>query len=113
MQLGNWNYTSEISCAKEDDCAYPTLDIVVAETFTHEEYLPGIGATFFLDNDVALIRLSENVTYTDYIRPICLPPRDLEATHFDGRNLVESGWGYNSDGEIIIFFRMFSIYIFH
>lgn len=44
--------------------------------------------------DLALIRLDRNVTYTDMIQPVCLPPRNF-VRDFD--NLVVAGWGALGD----------------
>ena len=49
-----------------------------------------------LDNDIALIELSEDVNSTDYVRPICL----LESRHrnplsiLPGKSATIVGWGY-------------------
>lgn len=48
------------------------------------------------DNDVALIQLSRRVTYTDYVRPICLPMHKTDADENllkQGKIAVISGWG--------------------
>lgn len=45
-----------------------------------------------LENDIALIRLETSVTYTDYVRPICLPQTSNETfeSHIE---CYTSGWG--------------------
>ncbi|RZC35418.1 Trypsin domain containing protein, partial [Asbolus verrucosus] len=55
----------------------------------HEEYNPST-----LANDVAVIRLPKLVTFNDYIKPIALASRELEA----GITVTASGWGLTSDG---------------
>ncbi|XP_077581728.1 anionic trypsin-2-like [Stigmatopora nigra] len=44
-----------------------------------------------LDNDIALIRISSPVTFTDYIRPVCLAAPDSDVA--DGTNVWITGWG--------------------
>ncbi|XP_028027105.1 phenoloxidase-activating factor 3-like isoform X2 [Bombyx mandarina] len=48
-----------------------------------------------LSNDIALIRLRGNVQYTDYIRPICLPPINIDDPEFSNFRLAVAGWGSN------------------
>ncbi|XP_012551219.2 melanization protease 1 isoform X3 [Bombyx mori] len=48
-----------------------------------------------LSNDIALIRLRGNVPYTDYIRPICLPPINIDDPEFSNLRLAVAGWGSN------------------
>ncbi|KAM4531410.1 trypsin-like [Odontesthes bonariensis] len=48
------------------------------------------------DNDIALLRLSATVTFTNYIRPVCLA---AEGSVFsDGQNSWVTGWGNTRDG---------------
>jgi hypothetical protein len=46
-----------------------TLERGVKETIKHPNYN---GNT--LDNDIALLRLDQDVAFTDKLRPVCLPP---------------------------------------
>ncbi|XP_073502346.1 transmembrane protease serine 9-like [Phyllobates terribilis] len=41
--------------------------------------------------DIALIKLSSPVTYTDYILPVCVPPASMNFS--DGTNCWVTGWG--------------------
>lgn len=43
------------------------------------------------DNDIALLKLSSNVTFTDYIRPVCLAASNSE--YSAGRECWVTGWG--------------------
>ncbi|KAM7412181.1 hypothetical protein PAMA_021911 [Pampus argenteus] len=58
-----------------------TADIIV-----HEKWNP-----FFIRNDIALIKLSSSVPYTDTITPACLPERDVVLPH--GAPCYVTGWG--------------------
>lgn len=104
-RLGEWNLSIPNGCSKEGECTYPVQDIAIAEIFVHEKYVPRVRLRRKQNfvNDIALIRLSRKVTYTDYIRPICLPPRDLADTYFDGVDLVATGWAWDKPlkGKII------------
>lgn len=51
----------------------------------------------YLQNDVALLRLSSDIPYTDFIRPICLPTKDVE--DLKGENIIIAGWGLNGKKE--------------
>lgn len=99
MRLGDWDASSPIDCSKEHVCADPVLDIAVAEVIEHENYVEGIQDGFKNLNDIAVIRLSRKVINTDYIRPICLPSRDLADSHFEGKDLVATGWDRTSAGK--------------
>ncbi|KAM3961064.1 uncharacterized protein ACR2FA_004837 [Aphomia sociella] len=48
-----------------------------------------------LYNDIALIRLRGVAPYTDYIRPICLPPINIDDPDFSNLRLTVAGWGRN------------------
>ncbi|XP_068605521.1 serine protease 33-like [Brachionichthys hirsutus] len=51
---------------------------------------PDFKATTF-DNDIALLRLSRAVTFTDYIRPVCLAATGSE--YLAGEECWITGWG--------------------
>jgi secreted trypsin-like serine protease len=44
--------------------------------------------------DVALLKLSEPVEFTDHISPICLPATQGEALPAEGTSIFLTGWGY-------------------
>ncbi|XP_061422299.1 cubilin-like isoform X4 [Lethenteron reissneri] len=44
------------------------------------------------DYDIALMELSERVSFTDYIQPVCLPPR-FQKFPYPGKSCFISGWG--------------------
>jgi len=63
----------------------------VAEIILHPDY-DKVSYT----NDIALLRLTADIVYDDYIRPICLPPKE-HGSNFDystlNGKLVAAGWG--------------------
>ena len=42
-----------------------------------------------VNKDIALLKLTENLTWTDYVRPICMPT----SAATDGSNCAITGWG--------------------
>ena len=42
-------------------------------------------------NDIALMKLSEQVTFTEYIKPVCLPSN--MSTFHNGTTCWATGWG--------------------
>ncbi|XP_050391621.2 atrial natriuretic peptide-converting enzyme [Patella vulgata] len=44
-----------------------------------------------VDNDIALIQLSEPLIFTDYVRPVCLPKQNEQPVV--GKKCVAAGWG--------------------
>uniref|UniRef100_S4REK1 Peptidase S1 domain-containing protein n=1 Tax=Petromyzon marinus TaxID=7757 RepID=S4REK1_PETMA len=49
------------------------------------------------DYDIALMQLSERVSFTDYIQPVCLPPR-FQKFPYPGKSCFISGWGKLFEG---------------
>lgn len=78
------------------------LDIPVDEAIVHESYVPTSNSQA---NDIALLRLQRAAPYTDYIRPICLPIRDVQNQNFDGIALLVSGFGRTAHGTNGFFFN--------
>jgi len=52
----------------------------------HPDYVNGMD----IRNDIAIIRLSENVQFTEYVSPICLPNINQTIPGADG---ILAGWG--------------------
>lgn len=73
-------------------------DIAVAEIFEHEAYNP---RSLSKENDIAVIRLARKVSYSEYIRPICLPTGNIGNTSLDNVNFTVAGWGRTETGELI------------
>lgn len=63
----------------------------VAEIVLHPNY-----TVYTSDNDVALLRLSSPVEFTDYIRPVCLAANGSEVS--SGTETWVTGWGDIEDG---------------
>ena len=50
------------------------------------------------DNDIALLRLSAPVNFTDYIYPVCLA--SANSTFHNGTSSWVAGWGVKDDGKL-------------
>lgn len=66
------------------------VTIIASKAVPHPNYNP-----MTVDNDIALLRLSTPVKFTNYILPACLPSRSLaeRVLHLNGTQTVVSGWG--------------------
>lgn len=78
------------------------LDIPIAESIVHENYDPQSNSHY---NDIALLRLARSVTFTDRIRPICLPfAQNIRNQNLDDQDLVAVGFGRTKDGIVNFIF---------
>ncbi|CAB3380270.1 Hypothetical predicted protein [Cloeon dipterum] len=93
VRLGEHNLVTEKDCYKDaqgvEVCADPSLMVSVESVKTHEKYG---GVDRF--NDIGLVRLEKRVTFTDYIKPVCLPLSDtlLKSTLAGSIHKI-AGWG--------------------
>lgn len=95
VRVGEWDLSTEQDC-DDDICSGSAIDIPFGEVITHEGYVPSSAAQ---ENDIALIRLSRPVTFTDFVRPICLPVQsNLRNKILDGVNMDVAGWGKTETG---------------
>ncbi|KAF5287587.1 hypothetical protein FQA39_LY15864 [Lamprigera yunnana] len=87
VKLGVYSTNKTVSCelsSELTDCTEPVLDLNVEEIIRYGNYNSG-------PYDLALIRLNESVSYSDYIRPICLPFEGVQGSK--PTSLLISGWG--------------------
>lgn len=99
VRLGEWDITRQTDCDDSQgqlDCSDPPVDIPVKDIIPHESYNPAVRHNF---NDIALLRLSRKVRYTDYIKPVCLPIETaLRNLNPSGQTYIVAGWGRTEYG---------------
>lgn len=102
VRLGEWDTRGDPDC-EHGICSDPVVDIAVEHSIPHHKYQPYSRTQ---ENDIALVRLKQSITFTDWIRPICLPVEArLRNVNYDGVGLQTLGWGYTSsakDGSALI-----------
>jgi len=76
VRVGEWDLDKDIDCLGAE-CAPPPQDIDVENVIFHESY----GKPKAFQNDIAVIKLSKNVTENRYVSPICLPYDDDEENY--------------------------------
>ncbi|KAJ3647405.1 hypothetical protein Zmor_019284 [Zophobas morio] len=93
VRLGEYNITSDVDCI-DTDCALPHRSVKIEEKIPFESYNSSDVSVY---HDIALLRLTDKVKYSDFIKPICLPATtdEIYSSHF-GENLTVAGWGQNS-----------------
>merc|ERR1712227_374546 len=81
----------EHDIAKSDETKNPSIDINIDKVVKHPDW-----DSTTLDNDIAIVKLRSNVTYSESISPICLPDeyadQDLVAL-LNSLDPVVVGWG--------------------
>lgn len=92
--MGEFNFDTEEDCVGtyEDDCSEPPVDIGIEDVIRHEKY-----ENHTLLNDIALIRLAEDVKTSDFIKFICLPTPEFQSE--DGQNITIFGFGRQVYGD--------------
>ncbi|CAO1358462.1 unnamed protein product [Diamesa serratosioi] len=77
VRLGEWDKSQEIDCdhslINEKHCAPKPIDINISEMIIHENYR---RVKTSLEDDIALLRLENQVTYNEYIMPVCMSPEN-------------------------------------
>lgn len=88
VRLGEYNTDTDRDCLQADEdveiCADDPVTVGVEEQIAHEQYRPLSREQRY---DIALLRLTHDVSFTDFIKPICLPSSS-QSTKF-----VVAGWG--------------------
>ena len=114
VRLGEWDTTTENDCddsfVNEKVCAPPAIDIQIEQLIPHENYQPSAGNQH---NDIALLRLAQPVTFSEFVAPICLPFESAARdNNFVNQTLSVAGWGLlknNTMLNLIIKFLFLSI----
>lgn len=94
VRLGELNLDAEEDCEIGQDgekfCAPKPLDLPVEKLITHEKY-----NNITLKNDIALIRLAQNVSeFNEFVAPVCMPFQLKADDKFMKNQSFEiSGWG--------------------
>lgn len=63
------------------------VEVFIDNWFIHEDF----RKDQHMNNDIALIIVKHPIQFTDYIQPICLPPK--HTPYVSGMNCTISGWG--------------------
>ncbi|XP_076544254.1 phenoloxidase-activating factor 1-like [Osmia lignaria lignaria] len=89
VRLGEYDTRTNPDCIKNgansEICADDAITAGIEKQIAHENYRPPSRDQKY---DIALLRLDRDIPFTDYIKPICLPPNDAIGT-----KLVVAGWG--------------------
>ncbi|XP_050574693.1 venom protease-like isoform X3 [Bombus affinis] len=79
---------ADLNLKRDDDGAHP-IQMGFESKLIHPNYISGQHP-----HDIAILKLERDVTFSDYIRPICLPIEEsLRNNNFVGYNAFVAGWG--------------------
>lgn len=90
VRLGEHDLSNAGPDCEDDLCADLHVDMTIDKLIVHEDHnnLPRS-----MWDDIALIRFDRDVTFSEYIRPICLPLDDeLRTGNTTGLRVTEVGW---------------------
>ncbi|XP_055906475.1 serine protease 7-like [Eupeodes corollae] len=90
IRLGEYDTSNDgIDCIGTD-CADPVLDVYAEDIIVHPNYNE---KSLHRHNDIALIRLKDDIRFTSFVSPVCMPwVLKLNRSEV-GKNLVAAGWG--------------------
>jgi len=92
VRVGEYDLSKDKDCfpGSDWDCAEPVQDFTDFEVIAHPEY----NKPKRYQNDIALIKLSQDVVINDFVEPICLPFSNLFNKDPAPQNMVDvAGWG--------------------
>lgn len=96
VRLGEHTISNEGKDCKGTECADLPVDRNIEKIIVHEEYDANSKNQL---NDIALVRLDRDVSWTHYVQPICLPAQEsLKARNIVGHKLTAAGWGQTESG---------------
>ncbi|CAH2086012.1 unnamed protein product [Euphydryas editha] len=79
------------------DCSPEPFNVPIEEIIAHEDFDPTV---YQQQNDIALLRLAQEVTFNDFVKPICLPyTEELRSNSFEDYMLEVNI--YNRTGQTI------------
>ena len=91
VRLGEWDTFTNPDCddsfINEKVCSFPHIDVGIEETIIHENYAP---LSYNQHNDIALLRLSFKVIFTEFIKPICITKNSGDLV---GKSVTVAGYG--------------------
>lgn len=88
VRLGEWDQRTDPDC-DENNCADKVINVPVVANITHENF-----QTVGQAEDIALLRLAHSVTFTSWIKPICLPITERARTlNFENYPFIVAGFG--------------------
>ncbi|XP_046491538.1 melanization protease 1-like isoform X1 [Neodiprion pinetum] len=91
VRLGEYDLVKKKDCVQtmngSESCSDDPTRINIEEVTVHEDYSPNLPEQWA---DIALLRLSQDVTFTKYIQPVCLPSKSATA---DEGEFYVVGWG--------------------
>ncbi|XP_022909704.1 CLIP domain-containing serine protease HP8 [Onthophagus taurus] len=94
VRLGEFNTSSPVDCVttgKHTRCSPEPVDVPVEQQIAHESYDPQSLDQY---HDIALLRLASRVSYTDFVRPVCLPTIETHLrSSYQDEILDVVGWG--------------------
>lgn len=85
VRLGEHDIRTDIDCNKNGDECTTHVDVDIEVIYVHKDFNLRL-----MKNDIALVRLSREVEFTDHIQPICLPS---SLASYDHKKLYVAGWG--------------------
>lgn len=98
VRVGEHNLLTEQDCEMvngKKTCSPASYDVPIEEVITHDKYLP---LSLNQHNDIALVRLTRRVQFTDFVKPICLQQdKSLTTTELLGQTLVVTGFGQTEE----------------
>ncbi|XP_044251472.2 serine protease 7-like, partial [Drosophila takahashii] len=97
VRLGEYDTRTDEDCSDfGGKCAPKYQRFGVEEIRIHEGFRGMHGSR---EHDIGLIRLNQNVVYSDNIQPICLPSTDHFEGRYHGQPFIVAGWGRTSTSE--------------
>ncbi|CAH0558766.1 unnamed protein product [Brassicogethes aeneus] len=86
--LGEYDLRNRTDCIY-GECSEPPLYFSIKNKIVHSKF-----SNITYTNDIALIELDKKVKYSDYVKPICLPNKNIDLQ--GNESFVIAGWGQTS-----------------